>query len=123
MANLKPKVKTTHDKCIDAIIEWAKKYEADNSYKYKKWSSDPKTHQCPICHPNSGKGWNCIGFVSAAYHHGGGVKSVRCSNSGLGNNAWFDTVTPDSRGIKKRKYSELSKYSKKFFRYTGKGKF
>lgn len=162
--------KSANEKCIDAVIAWAKKYEADNSYKYKKWTPDPKTHQCPICHPNSGKGWNCIGFVSAAYHHGGGVKSVRCSNSGLGNNAWFDTVTPDkwrerngqnwlkvrrkkrgdviicykngkykhtalyigdgmiidatsSRGIKKRKYSELSRYTKKIFRYTGKGKF
>lgn len=166
----KKKPKTANEKCIDGVIAFAKKYEADNSYKYKKWTSDINTHRCPICHPDSGKGWNCIGFVSACFHHGGGVKSVRCNNAGLGNNAWFDRVTADkwrerngkdwlkvktpkrgdviicyskgkyvhtalyigngyiidatsSRGIKKRSYTSLAEYSKKFFRYTGKGKY
>lgn len=166
----KQQTKTANEKCIDGVIAFAKKYEADNSYKYKKWTKDVDTHKCPICHPDSGKGWNCIGFVSACFYHGGGVKTVRCNNAGLGNNTWFDTVTADKwrehngqdwlqvktpkrgdviicyskgkyvhtalyigngyiidatslRGIKKRKYSELSKYSKKLFRYTGKGKY
>lgn len=163
------KTKTPNEKCIDAIVKWAKKIEKDNSYKYKKWvKKDVDTHKCPICHPKSGKGFNCIGFVSSAYRHGGGVKTVRCGNDGLGNDAWFDKVTLErwrerngkdwnkvstpkkgdviicylhgeyvhtalyvgngyiidatsSKGVKKRKYSSLSSYSKKIFRYTGRG--
>ena len=92
---IKPKKDVAHDKCIDSVCNFARKYANDNSYSYKKWTSDKKTHQCPICHPNSGKGWNCIGFVSACFYHGGGVKTVKCANDGLGNNAFFDKLTPD----------------------------
>lgn len=75
---------------------FAKKYADDNSYGYKKWTSNIKTHQCPICHPNSGKGWNCIGYVSAICYHGGGITDVTCSCSGIGNDAFFNKVTLDS---------------------------
>lgn len=80
---------------------FAKKYAADNSFHYKNWKSDDaKTHQCPVCHSelqkvDKYKGWNCIGFVSAILHHGGGVKSVTCSCSGILNDAWaeYDKLT------------------------------
>ena len=47
---------------------------ADMSEKNKKNS----THKCPICHPGSGNGWNCIGFAFAVWHHGGGLRT-NCS--------------------------------------------
>lgn len=64
---------------ISNMEAWAIKIGNDNRYSYKTWSSDVKTHQCPICHPELMKdgadGWNCIGFAFAAWHHGGGLKS------------------------------------------------
>lgn len=92
--SLKKKV-TNNAPVRDAIMAFAKKYADDNSYHYKKWTSDPKTHQCPICHKDSGKGWNCIGYVSAILYHGGNVKSVKCSCSGLLTNSWaeYDKLT------------------------------
>lgn len=78
---------------IDGMKSFAKKYADDNTYHYKKWTSDPKTHQCPICHPNSGKGWNCIGYVSAICYHGGKINDVTCSCSGMGNDSFFQNVT------------------------------
>ena len=54
---------------------WAVKISNDNRYSYKTWTSDVKTHQCPVCHPELMKdgedGWNCIGFAWACWHHGG----------------------------------------------------
>lgn len=59
----------------DKICAWAKKIAKDNSYHYKRYTEDRKTHQCPICHDLTGKykGWNCIGFAFACWHHGGGI--------------------------------------------------
>ena len=72
------------------ICSWAKKIAADDSYKYYKVEVNSI---CPVCHPGKGKkGWQCIGFVSAAYHHNG-VKSVKCAMDGLGNN---NTLTSDT---------------------------
>lgn len=63
---------------VDRANAWAKKIAADNSFHYVKWSSNTKTHECPICH-NHAKGayhgWNCIGFAYAVWHHGGGLKN------------------------------------------------
>ena len=54
---------------------WAIKIGNDNRYSYKTWTSNIKTHQCPVCHPELMKdgedGWNCIGFAFAIWHHGG----------------------------------------------------
>ena len=54
---------------------WALKIAKNNKYIYKTWSSNEKTHQCPVCHPELMKdgedGWNCIGFAFAVWHHGG----------------------------------------------------
>lgn len=63
---------------VDNANAWAKKIAADNSYHYVKWSSDKRTHECPICHNHpKGKfhGWNCIGFGYAVWHHGGKLKN------------------------------------------------
>lgn len=80
----------------EKACEWAEKIVKSGKYKYKKWkANDKKTHQCPICHPGSGNGWNCIGFVTAAYHHGAGVKTFPCDNAGLGDNNFFTNVTAD----------------------------
>lgn len=70
----KPPSKTKQD----LMCEWAKKIAADGTYHYKRWSSkDVKTQQCPICKKLTGKykGWNCIGFAWASWHHGGGLPS------------------------------------------------
>lgn len=79
-------------------MAWAKEIAKAGKYTYKKWNSkDAKTKQCPICHNLTGKykGWNCIGFVSAAYYHGGGIP-ITCSCSGLGTDGFFDKVTEAS---------------------------
>ncbi|NLC25592.1 MAG: hypothetical protein GX777_03085 [Fastidiosipila sp.] len=80
----------------EKAVAWAVKIANDNTYGYKKWTSNVKTHQCPICHPKSGKGWNCIGFVTASFFHGAGIKTIKCSNAGLGNNKFFTKVTQAS---------------------------
>ena len=79
-----------------AAVAWAKKIAKNGGYTYKHWkNSDKKTKQCPICHKLTGKykGWNCIGFVTAAYYHGGGMKNLTCSCSGLGTDGFFTKVT------------------------------
>lgn len=77
-------------------VKWALAIEKSGKYGYKKWKDgDAKTHQCPICHPGSGDGWNCIGFVTACYYHGVGAP-IKCSCSGLGTDGFFTDVTLES---------------------------
>lgn len=59
----------------EKICAWAQKTSDSGQYKYKVFTDDVKTHQCPICHNLTGayKGWNCIGFAWACWHHGGGL--------------------------------------------------
>lgn len=77
---------TTPKKPVDEIAKepswfekanaWATKIAADNSYHYMRWTSDKKTHECPICHDHPEgpyRGWNCIGFAFACWHHGGSI--------------------------------------------------
>ena len=64
---------------INAMCDWATKIAKSGKYKYKKWKNGKaNTHKCPICHPGSGNGWNCIGFAFAVWHHGGGLRT-NCS--------------------------------------------
>lgn len=80
-------------------VAWGRSIIKGGGYKYKKWNNkDKKTKQCPICHKLTGKykGWNCIGFVSACFFHGAGVKSVTCSCSGIGTDSFFTKVTEAS---------------------------
>ncbi len=92
----KPKPKKT---TAEKIVAWAKKIAKDGTYHYKKWNSKDKATQiCPICNKQKEPyhGWNCIGFVSAADYHGGGLKNIECSCKGLGDDAFFTKVTLDS---------------------------
>ena len=62
---------------VDRANAWAQKIANDNSWHYVKWSSNAKTHECPICHNHpvgAYHGWNCIGFAFAYWRHGGGLK-------------------------------------------------
>ena len=85
------------------IADWTRKIAKDGTYKYKKWTSDEKTHQCPICKKLTGKykGWNCIGFAYASWHHGGKLDS-KCS-CGVINNATAEKmlkVSTDSEALR-----------------------
>ena len=75
---------------FDKACAWAKKIAKGKEYNYKRWKSgDEKTHQCPICKKLTGKykGWNCIGFAFACWHHGAGLKS-NCSCGVIGDPTW-----------------------------------
>lgn len=78
----------------EKAVAWARKIAKSGKYTYKKWNNKKKnTKLCPICHPGSGNGWNCIGFCTAAYHHGGGLQKIECSCKGLGTDGFFTKVT------------------------------
>ena len=74
------------------ICKWAKKTCDSGKYSYKVWTDDTKTHQCPVCHNLTGKykGWNCIGFAWACWHHGGGLP-CKC-NCGVIDNGTGDKI-------------------------------
>ena len=83
-----PAASTVSQTRQDNICAWAKKIADSKKYKYKKWESkNTKTHQCPICHPGSGDGWNCIGFAFACWHHGGNIPS-KCNCGVIANDNW-----------------------------------
>lgn len=80
-------------------VAWAKAIAKGGKYTYKKFDVKvKKTKQCPICHKLTGKykGWNCIGFVSACWYHGAGLKTVKCACNGIGTDGFFTKVTLDS---------------------------
>lgn len=119
-------VKYDNNKVIKETVRYALNLASDNRYGYKKYGENEKTQQCPICHPDSGLGVNCIGLASVAYHHGGRVSSVSCAMNGIGYDGMFDTLTATkwknrngkkwkmitnggSKGGEKIKYSTLKK--------------
>lgn len=58
----------------------ARKIAADNRYHYVRWTSDRRTHECPICkkhEPGPLFGWNCIGFSFHCWKHGGAIP-IKC---------------------------------------------
>ena len=88
-------VGTTQTKTFaEKVLEFARKIGKDDSYHYVRWTSDTKTHECPICH-NHAKGayhgWNCIGFAFACWHHGGGLKS-KCNCGVISDAVWEDIL-------------------------------
>lgn len=91
----------------DDICAWAKKIADSKKYKYKTWKAkDVKTHQCPICHPGSGDGWNCIGLAFATWHHGG---QIPCNcNCGVIANATWEKI------LKAATYEEALKLAQKY---------
>lgn len=95
----KPTTKTTTLTKAQKAVTWGRSIIKSGKYKYKKWNNkDKNTKICPICHKLASKyqGWNCIGFVSACFFHGAGVKSVTCSCSGIGTDSFFTKVTEAS---------------------------
>ena len=62
--------------CRELIIQnikaWATKIANTHKYKYIFWN-EPYGHECAVCHPHDGKnkGWQCIGWTMACWHHGG----------------------------------------------------
>lgn len=87
----------TDPKDAAEAVAWAKAIAKTKDYTYKKWkNNDKKTKLCPVCNPKlkgKYKGWNCIGFVTAAYYHGAKMKNLTCSCSGLGTDGFFTKVT------------------------------
>ena len=77
----------THDEVIANMKAWAKKIAAE-PYKYVYYS-EQYGKECPICHPHGGlnKGWQCIGFAFAIWHHGGGLPS-KCNCGVIDNSTW-----------------------------------
>lgn len=78
----------------DKVVSWAMNIADDDRYEYYHFGEKGKcvkcvdwSKKCPLCYKKANKngkwGWQCIGFVSAAYHHNG-VKSVKCSMAGIG---------------------------------------
>lgn len=93
-----PVVTATPSTAAVNAVAWARKIAASKKYTYKKWKNKVKaTKLCPICHKLGSKfqGWNCIGFVSAAFFHGAGMK-ITCSCDGLGGDKFFTNVTESS---------------------------
>jgi len=84
--------KTANQQCLEAVVAYAKKICADDSYGYKRATTNAQLKSCPICNPILGKNTNCIGFCGLSLKHGGGVP-VKCAEDGLGNNNFFTKVT------------------------------
>lgn len=63
----------------EKICEEAKKIADSGDYKYVYYS-DKYGKECAICHPHDGKnkGWNCIGYAFACWHHAGIKCKCRC---------------------------------------------
>lgn len=77
----------------DKAISWAKNIAADDSWHYVKYTSDTRTHECPICrnHPKgSFHGFNCIGFSYSCLYHGSGIKMYH--GPGVINNARAEKI-------------------------------
>ena len=78
-----------------AAADWAIKICDDDSYTRKDYD---KGIHCPICRPelNETKGWQCMGFVQAAYIHGGNMTEVASrmpdNNGGMVDNAEGDRL-------------------------------
>lgn len=94
-------VKSDKEKMVDDMMAFAKKYADNQKYHYKKWNSkDDNTKKCPICAKQTASkylGWNCIGFATAICYHGGGMKHLHCSCSGLGNDGWFTLLLSQAK--------------------------
>lgn len=107
------KAPTVEQTWVQKANAWAQKIANDNSWHYVVWSSNKKTHECPICHKHPvGKfhGWNCIGFSWAVWHHGGNIP-CKCNcyviDNGTGNKMYKAKTVADALAIAK-KHSGLS---------------
>lgn len=67
---------------------WAIKIANNNFYRYV-YFNETYGKECPICHPHDGKnkGWQCIGFAFAVWHHGGKLP-CKCNCGVIDNSTW-----------------------------------
>ena len=101
---------------VDKANAWAKQI-ADSKYHYVVWNSKvDATKTCPICKGrkyDNYYGWNCIGFASAVWHHGGGLKNnCNCStiSNGIGEDMYNAKTDAEALAIAKKRLglSELT---------------
>ena len=84
--------KYTASQVILGALTWGKYIAEKGTYKYQYYATE-YGHECPVCHPHGGAnyGWQCIGFVTACFHHGGGWRGhLECNCIGLGDDSFFD---------------------------------
>ena len=80
--------------CRELIIQniraWATKIANSHKYKYVYYD-EPYGQECAVCHPHNGanKGWQCIGYAWACWHHGGLPSKCNC---GVLNNAVCEKI-------------------------------
>lgn len=101
----------SRDELIKDMLSFADSIIKDKGYKY---ISNSTKHSCPICNPKSStRGWSDIGFVSAILYHGGNIKNIQCSNSGVVQSAaWASYTNLTLDKWKKRNGSKWSLVSK-----------
>lgn len=94
---------------VDKANAWAKSI-ADSKYHYVVWNSKvDATKTCPICKGrkyDNYYGWNCIGFASAVWHHGGGLKNnCNCStiSNGIGEDMYNAKTDAEALAIAKKR--------------------
>lgn len=101
----------SRDELIKDMLSFADSIIKDKGYRY---ISNSTKHSCPICNPKSStRGWSDIGFVSAILYHGGNIKNIQCSNSGVVQSAaWASYTNLTLDKWKKRNGSKWSLVSK-----------
>lgn len=101
----------SRDELIKDMLSFADSIIKDKGYRY---ISNSTKHSCPICNPKSStRGWSDIGFVSAILYHGGNIKNIKCSNSGVvQSTAWASYTNLTLDKWKKRNGSKWSLVSK-----------
>ena len=64
---------------IANMQDWATRTANSHKYKYVYWT-EKYGHECAVCHPHNGenKGWQCIGWGCAIWHHGGLPSKCNC---------------------------------------------
>lgn len=71
--------KTESTEIHDKICAKAKAIADSGKYKYVYYDAK-YGHECAICHPHDGKnkGWQCIGYAIACWHHAGVKCRCKC---------------------------------------------
>ena len=64
---------------INNMKSFAVKIADDNRYRYI-YFTEQYGRECAVCHPHGGanRGWQCIGFGCACWHHGGVPSKCHC---------------------------------------------
>lgn len=81
------RILSSRELIIDNQLKWAHKIVDSHKYKYVFYD-EPYGHECAVCHPHNGanKGWQCIGWSAAVWHHGG--LPIPCNCGVIDNSTW-----------------------------------